>query len=114
MAHGMNPLDLSVGKQNPELYVVIRLVTNCTFDCSLQLASILRMHSLEPFFPARHSFSRIKSVDAVPFLRKMQCVPSCYLPSPTAHVPEALCFRKVELCLFEFFNVEIDADPALL
>jgi hypothetical protein len=30
---------------------------------------------------------------------------------PATHMREALSLREVELCLFPFFNVEIDPDP---
>src|SRR6476660_5947233 len=54
MAHGLHPLDRSVRQQNSKLYVVIRLLLNRTFDCSLPRVSILRVHPLQPFFPPWH------------------------------------------------------------
>src|SRR5713101_7163806 len=68
MAHSVNPLESSVRKNNAELKVVIRFLTNCARDCCLPLVSILRMHALQPFFPPWHPSPRIKSVYAVPFL----------------------------------------------
>jgi hypothetical protein len=42
----------------------------------------------------------------------MQRVSSCDLPDPTAHVNKALSFRETGLCLFAFFDISINADPA--
>src|SRR5713226_8533839 len=95
MAHSVNPLESSVRKNNAELKVVIRFLTNCARDYCLPLVSILRMHALQPFFPPWHPSPRIKSVYALPFLGKMQRVSSCYLPDPTAHVRKPLRFCEM-------------------
>src|SRR6266852_4122248 len=99
-------LSLFVRKQNAKLNFVIRALSNRPFDCSLPLASIFGMYSLQPLFPRGHPFSRIKSVYAIPLIRKMQCVSVCDLPSPTAHVGQPLRFCEVRFVVF-YLPIEI-------
>src|SRR6266481_2822355 len=95
MANRANPFELSVRKQNAKLNFVSRALSNRSFDCSLPLASIFGIYSLQPLFPRGHPFSRIKSIDAIPFIRQMQHLSSCYLASPTAQVGEPLRFCEI-------------------
>src|SRR4029077_1314150 len=118
MANRANPFELSVKKQNAKLNFVIRALSNRSFDCSLPLASIFGMYSLQPLFPRGHPFSRIKSVYAIPLIRKMQCVSSCYLPDPTGHVGQPLRFREIRFAalylpieLSEFSGCLVEDSP---
>src|SRR5580704_8595256 len=97
MANRANPLELSVWKQNAKLNFVIRALSNRSFDCSLPLASIFGMYSLQSLVPRGHPFSRIKSEYAIPLVRKMQLVSVRDLPDPTGHVGQPLRFREIRL-----------------
>src|ERR1700675_4948455 len=95
MANRANPFELSVRKQNAKLNFVLRALSNRSFDCFLPLASIFGMYSLQQLVPRGHPFSRIKSVYAMPLIRKMQRVSVRDLPGPTGHVGQPLRFREI-------------------
>src|SRR5439155_25855824 len=80
-----------------------RLLMNCSLDCSLPRVSILRMYSLQPLLPRWHSLFGIKSVNAIPFVRQMQCVSSCYLPNPTTRVRQPLRLCEIVFALAQGF-----------
>src|SRR6185295_18682859 len=53
--------------------------------------------------------ARIKAINPEQLWRPV--VESGSVEGPATRMRKALCLRKVELCLFPVFNVEIDADP---
>src|SRR5882724_3019289 len=97
MAHSVNPLENSLRKNNAELYVVIRSLTNCSLDYPFPSASILWMYPLQSLLPRWDPLFRIKSINAIPFIRQMQHLSSCYLPGPTAQVRKPLRFCEIRL-----------------
>src|ERR1700761_221633 len=104
MGHSVNPLERSVRKKNTEFYFIIGSITNCSLDCPLPCVSIVRMYSLQPFFPLRHPLFRIKSVYAIPLIRQVECVSSCHLPNPTTRVRYPLRLREVRFAGSEFLS----------
>src|SRR5258708_2795173 len=97
MADGVDVSDRAIRKNDSEFHFVIRLFTDCSIDCRLPLGSILRMSTLQPFFPSQHALFRIEAVYAIPFLGEMRGVSSRYPPGPTPRVREPLRFRQITL-----------------
>src|SRR4029077_12437380 len=95
MADGMDEFDSAVGKKDSEFHFVMRLFSDCSIDCSLPPAAIVRMNALQPFFPNRRALFRIEAIEAIPFFGRMQPVPSGYLPDPTSRMREPLCLCQI-------------------
>src|SRR5258706_4729198 len=114
MADGVNPLDHAISKNDSEIRVVIGFLQDCQLNCAFPFKAIPRVDAFEPLFPHRRSQSRIKTVNPVPLLGKVYCTPIRRIPGPAAHVSKPLSLGKVELGWAALFDLEIDADPALL
>jgi hypothetical protein len=68
MANGVNPLDFAVWQKDSELHVVVGFFEDCSIDCLSPFEAILRVYSIQPFFPIRRPLGRIETVNAVPFV----------------------------------------------
>src|SRR5258708_12834489 len=97
MADGVDVFDSAVRKKDSEFHFVIRLFTDCSLDCPLPLGAILRMNTLQPFFPVRHAFCWIETIYAIPFLGQMHRVSSLYLPDPTPYIRAPLPLPQIPL-----------------
>jgi hypothetical protein len=71
--------------------------------------AIVRVHELHILFYRWGLAARIKAINPEQLWRPV--VESSSVEGPTTRTRQALSLRKVELCLFPVFNVEIDADP---
>src|SRR5580693_10483902 len=101
MGDGVNPLDSAVSQKDSEFQIVFRLFTDGSLDGLLPSGSILRMNSLQPFFPTRHALFWIEAIDPTPFLGQMQGVSSRYPPDPTRGMREPLGFGKIRLAALQ-------------
>src|ERR1700722_13870378 len=97
MADGVNVFHFAFRKKDSEFHFVIRSLTYCSIDCFQPFRSIFRMNALQTLFPYRSALIRLESVDAIPFLRKMQGLSSRYLPHPAAGMRQPLRLRQVGL-----------------
>src|SRR5258708_24967097 len=104
MANSVDVFDRAVGKKDPEFYIVMGFFKDRSLDCPLPLGSICRMDPLETLFPNRHALCRIEPINPVPFLGQVNCVPSRYLPDPTARMSDPLRFRQVTLASPQRFS----------
>src|SRR5260370_38514804 len=83
MADGVDVFDGAVRKKDSEFNFVSRLFTDCSFDRSLPLASILRLSAPQPFFPSRHALIWIEAIYPIPLLGEMQGGSTRHSPPPT-------------------------------
>src|SRR5437879_12197242 len=96
MADCVDVFDRAIGKKDSKFHLVIRFFTDCSIGCLLPLGPILRMNTLQPFFPSRQALFWIEAIYAVPFLGEMQGFSSRHAPGPTPGVRELLRFRSEE------------------
>src|SRR5258708_23424352 len=76
---------------------VSRLFTDCSFDRSLPLASILRLSAPQPFFPSRHALIWIEAIYPIPLLVATQGGSTRHAPDPTPRMREPLRLRQITL-----------------
>src|SRR3984893_6561 len=93
MAYSVKMLDLAVRKNDSELEVGISAFTNCVFAVLKPLSPILGMNSLENRLKWRDTCFRIKSKQAVAFLRPVGDLFRGGIPRPTAAFTQRLRFR---------------------
>src|SRR5258708_8844897 len=86
MAYSVKVLDLAVRKNDSELEVGISPFTNCVFAIFKPLSPILGMNSLENRLKWRDTCFRIKSKQAVAFLRPVGDLFRGGCPHPTPAV----------------------------
>src|SRR5260221_729217 len=103
MAGGDDVLDRAVRKKDSEFHFVSRLFTDCSFDRSLPLASILRMSAPQPFFPSRHALIWIEAIYPIPLLGEMQGGSTRHAPDPTPRMREPLRLRQITLAPLQLF-----------
>src|SRR4029077_4273761 len=102
----MNEPDWGARWNDSKLHVIGRFLGYRPFDCSLPAGAILRMDTLQTFFPSGTAILGVKSVYAIPFLRQIQRVPCGNVPCPTAHMSQSLRLGKVTLAAAQrFFSV---------
>src|SRR5260370_6945062 len=95
MANGVNPLDHPTRQDDAEIHLVISFSQDCPVDRPFPFETILWVHSFEPPFPIRRSFSRIETVNAVPLLGEVQHASVRNAPDPAARASQLLCFSQV-------------------
>src|SRR5260370_5206375 len=95
MANGVNPLDHPTRQDDAEIHLVISFSQDCPVDRPFPFETILWVHSFEPPFPIRRSFSRIETVNAVPLLGEVQHASVRNAPDPAARASHLLCFSQV-------------------
>src|SRR5258708_37029467 len=83
MAYSVKVVDLAVRKNDSELEVGISPFTNCVFAIFKPLSPILGMNSLENRLKWRDTCFRIKSKQAVAFLRPVGDLFRGGVPPPT-------------------------------
>src|ERR1700730_12565789 len=106
MADGVDIFDPAIRKKDSEFRFVIRLFSDCSIDCPLQLGSILRMSALQTLFKSRRALFWIESINAEHFFRQMQDVLPRYPPSPTPRMRQPLRLRQVRLASLQLLFLQ--------
>src|SRR4029077_16178975 len=119
----MNEPDWGARWNDSKLHVIGRFLGYRPFDCSLPAGAILRMDTLQTFFPSGTAILGIESAYAIPFLRQIQRVPRRNVPCPTAHMSQSLrlgevtlaaaqgCFSVFTLCNIDHRTDHLDQFP---